>query len=126
MSHFRLITIVLAAALSSGCVAVAAGAIATVGYIKYDKNEAFGDYEKSFDDVWDASYGALSELDYEVLSTDKESPSEGRMTTEDIKLRVERHPGQLTRVRVRVGTFATEDHRRRAALVLERIRAKLD
>ena len=52
-------------------------------------------------------------------------PTEGTIVGEvagtDYCARVEQHPGDRSRVRVRIGTFYTKDHRRRALLILEQI-----
>lgn len=127
MLHFRLGAVLLAGLLCGGCVAVAAGAVAGVGIVKYEENELVRDFDGAdFDEVWDACYDSLEELGYPVRSTEKPSPNEGTLETEDVRVRVERHPRDVIRVRVRAGTFATEDNERRAGLVIEKVAGKLD
>jgi methylmalonyl-CoA mutase cobalamin-binding subunit len=39
----------------------------------------------------------------------------------DAVVHVETLPGDMTRVRVRIGTFSTDEHKRRASLILESV-----
>ena len=113
--------------LLSGCLAVAGLTVGAgvVGFVYYDKNEAHKDFDASFEKTWKASLEALRELKYEVPKEVAHAPDSGDVTIGDLRLRVAHHPGSLTRVRVRIGTFLTEEHRRRAGLILEQIEKEL-
>ncbi len=117
--------IVLTAFLSSGCVAIVAGAAAAVGYIQYDKNGHHSEYEESLETVWRASVASMNQLGFEVGSDQKPEPTQGVLEVDDVKLIVNQLPEGRTRVTVRAGTFDTADNRRRAQLVLEQLNKRL-
>lgn len=115
--------------LLGGCLAAAAAAGAAFGYVKYRENEATRDFEKSPPEVWPAALGALEARGYPLpggtpreLEDDADS---AEVEGEDYWLRVEEHPGDFTRVRVRIGTFETDEHKRKAGLVLESVAERL-
>lgn len=118
-----------ALAATGGCLAaaVAAGAAATYGAIQYTNNEAYLDFRAPFDETWDASVDAMRENGY-LVSSSLSAPSgtEGRIEQGDAKVIVEKMPNGFTRVRVRIGTFDTDDNRRRAGLILESIDRQID
>ena len=111
-----------------GCVvvAVAAGAAAVYGVIKYTQNGAQQDFEADLGATWDAVIASLRELGYAVEGDPRHGATEGTIRTGDVSVRVVRHPGDFTRIEVRVGTFETEDHKRRAGLILEAVARRLD
>lgn len=110
-----------------GCIVVAAAAVAgAVGYVQYDKNEAFRDFDYSLERTWEATLHSIDELGFTELEIQELTPTEGEISNETMWTRVERHTDDRARVRVRVGTFDNEDNRRRATLILETIAAKLD
>lgn len=125
MPRRTLLFLLLLGPLSSGCVAVLVGATAAIGYVQYEENEAWRDYEAGFMTTWRAAIDGLEELGYVVPRGTAPEPTEGKIETGDVQVRVERHPGNITRVRVRVGTFDTANHRRRAGLILEEITNEL-
>lgn len=127
MRRLCLLAILCVVPLTSGCLAVAGLTVGAgvVGYVFYDKNEARQDFEASFDKTWKATLAALRSLEYEVPKDAPHESDSGELALADLRLRVERHPGNKTRVSVRVGTFHTEEHRRRAGLILEKIEAEL-
>ena len=49
----------------------------------------------------------------------------GFLDTGDARVVVEQRAGGVTRVRVRIGNFGTDDHRRKAKLLLDGIRGRL-
>lgn len=119
-------SLTLTALLGTGCIAaVAAAAAATFGAIQYKANGAEQDYNREFRRTFDASVAALRKLGYELDGDPQPGPTEGEIRVDDVKLYVTRQPEGKTRVEVRVGTFDTEDHRRRATLILEEITAAL-
>ncbi len=117
-----LVALLLAA---PGCVAVAVGAAAVYGAIKYSNNEATQDYQVDLDTVWQATIESMSDLGYDVSKDAQHGPTEGVIERDDAWVKVEQHAGGMTRVRVRVGTFETDDHKRRARLILEGIAKRL-
>jgi hypothetical protein len=129
MHRPSLIGILCLVALTSGCL-VAAGltvgaAAGVVGYVYYDRNEAVRDFPASFDKTWKATLGAMRTLKYAVPKEPELSAASGELLIDDVKISVTRQPGNLTRVSIRVGTFDTEGHRHRAALIFEKIQGQL-
>lgn len=122
----RTIAIALFLALgSTSCVLVVAGAAAAVGYTRYLENEAYRDYDEDLEEVWDATLVALNNLNYGVSAAAPLGPTEGELELEDLWVRAEAQPNDTTRVRVRVGTFKSDDNLRRAGLILEEIQEEL-
>lgn len=123
------VALLATAALSAGgCVvaAVAAGAAAAIGAVKYDENEAWRDFREDLPTTWKATIESLRANGFPVADGLTHGPLDGKIEAGDATAVVEVHPGELTRVRIRVGTFKTDDNRRRAALVLESIAKRLD
>jgi hypothetical protein len=111
--------------LLSGCVAVAAAAVVGVGVVQYSRNEVLQDYPADLEDTHAAALEALRRLEHEP-EKDTLSPTESSIESGDLLLAAERHPDGVTRVRVRIGTFHSRDHERRAELVLQEIGTVLD
>lgn len=128
MQHARLSALLLAVALAPSCVAVAAagvGAAATYGIISYQNNEAVRDFDKRPELVWQAALHALKAQDYELEGTPELGPTEGVVESGGTRVTVERLPGDTTRLRVRVGTFETDQNRRLAKLLVEEIARRM-
>ena len=51
--------------------------------------------------------------------------TEGEIEDDDLWVRVEARSNDYTSVRVRIGTFDTEEHRRKAAVLLEEIEKEI-
>lgn len=113
--------LVVAALGTGGCIVAAAavGAAAAYGAVKYNENEAYEDFHAPFDATWRATLESLRENGYAVTDLSAPATTEASFEVQDVRVKVERLPGDATRVHVRVGTFSTDEHRRRAALVLE-------
>jgi hypothetical protein len=114
------------ALLSGGCLvaAVAAGAAVAYGAIQYDKNEARRDFQAPLDRTWKATLAALRDNGYPVSDAAEPGTTEGKIDIGDAKVVVEKvpsEPTETTRVRVRIGTFDSEDNRRKAGLILEKV-----
>ena len=130
MTRNPLLPIIALALLPAGggCVAVVAAG-AAYGYVKYEKNEAYQDFETSVERAWTASIEALEASGYIVEPTVARSLTEdadsANVDGEGYWLRVEKHTAGLVRVRVRVGTFESEDHKRMSALLLESVGERL-
>lgn len=113
--------------LLSSCVVAAIGvAVAgATGAVLYAQNEAVMKYPSGLDATWDATMATMKEFGYDVDASRRPNPTEGRIDADDTVVRVERIPGDLTQVRVRVGTFRTDDNKRKAKLMLEGIKKRL-
>ena len=98
---------------------VVLGGAAAYGLMSWMDNEAHRDLAAPFDATWQAAVDTLEDAGYAVDHVGLPTPTEGRIRVDDTQVVVERQPGGLTRVRVRVGRFDRSDHRRRAALILE-------
>ena len=128
MRRLSLIAILCLVPLTSGCLAAAGltvGAAGVLGYVYYDQNEAQRDFEANFDKTWKATLDALRTLKYDVPKELEHSAEAGDFMIDDLRVHVARQPGNMTRVSVRIGTFDTEEHRRRAGLILEKIDQEL-
>jgi len=122
-----LIGILCLVPLVSGCLAMAgaAGAAGIFGYVQYEKNEVEQDFDAAFEKTWKATLDALHGLKYTVPKDVQHEADSGDLHVDEVRVHVARHPGNKTRVTVRVGTFDTEEHRRRAGLILEKIEEEL-
>jgi len=108
---------------AGGCfvAALAVGAAATFGVVMYVENEAYRDFHAELDPAWNATLAAMRKLGYPVQEGMPHGITEGAVKVNDAEVRVTRESGGYTRIHVRIGTFETEDHRRRATLLLEEI-----
>lgn len=119
-----LVLLLFLAPLCSGCVAVAAAGVIGVGIVQYQRNEAEQDFPTDLEATWRAAGEGLRRL--EITPTESGlGPSEGRLSTEEMQVIVERHPEGFTRVRVRFNTFHSADNERRARIVLQEIEASI-
>ncbi len=127
MRKTSLLAALLILPLASGCVAVAGLTVGAgvVGYVFYDKNEARQDFDSGFEKTWKATLTALRGLEYALPKDPTHASDSGELVLDKLHVHVASHPGNKTRVSVRVGTFDTEEHRRRAGLILERIESEL-
>jgi len=105
--------------------AVAAVGAATYGAVSYSGNEASTTVQQDLQTVTVAVKKAMRDLNFPVDDTQQPGVTECTLTGGEAKVVLERHPGEVTKIRCRVGTFDTEDNRRRSALLLEKIRANL-
>lgn len=114
-------------AVLPGCFLVAVAAVGAAGYgaISYENNEGWMDYKVELGEAWAASLRALQKLGYRVTGNPRPGATEGTIEADQAKVVVEQHAGGYVRVRVRVGTFTTDDNERRAKLILEEITAQL-
>lgn len=105
--------------------AVAAVGAATYGAVSYNGNEASTTVQADLATATSAARKAMRELSFPVDDTQQPGTTECTLTGGEAKVILERHPGEVTKIRVRVGTFDTEDNKRRSGLLLEKIRAHL-
>lgn len=118
MKILPILALTLAASTSS-CIIAAVGAAA--GYIQYDNNEGWKDYTGSLDQVFSATEKALAELGYTASEAESSDPTQRLLKADGLNLSIVKQTSEVTRVRVRVGTFKTEDHKRQAQLILDEI-----
>lgn len=122
------IVLIALLALLPGCVAAAALGVAAAGAagaVLYAKNEAIMKYPATLDATWDATMATMTEYGYSVDSSRRPNKTEGRIDADDTVVRVVAIPGDLTQVSIRIGTFRTDDHKRKAKLMLESIKKRL-
>lgn len=116
---------ILSIGLTSGCVVVAAGA-AGAGAVAWVRGELDANLGNSFDDVSRATTRALEQLQLAKISEAKSALDAEFVarTGQDkrIQIRLDRTTDNLTRVRIRVGTFGDEALSR---AILDKIRANL-
>lgn len=104
----------------SGCLAVAAGA-AGIGYVRYKRNEETRDFRAELEEVWAAAEEAMGRLGHADPEQVSRNATAWVMEGEAYRVRVERHVEGTTRLRVRVGTFESAEHRREALLIVEEV-----
>jgi hypothetical protein len=112
-------------ALPLGACVVAAGAVGGVAAAKYMQNQEARSYRTTLRAAYEAALAALPELGYPAASQATLGPTEARVQAGDAKIAMAQFPGGVVRIAVSVGTFETDDHRRRAALVHERLATRL-
>jgi hypothetical protein len=105
--------------------AVAAVGAATYGAVSYNGNEASITVQQDLAAVTAASKKAMRELNFPVDDTQQPGVTDCKLTGGEATVILERHPGEVTKIRVRVGTFDTQDNKRRSGLLLEKIRSYL-
>ena len=105
--------------------AVAAVGAATYGAVSYNGNEASITVQQDLATVTAASKKAMRDLNFPVDDTQEPSVTECKLTGGEATVILERHPGEVTKIRARVGTFDTQDNKRRSGLLLEKIRSYL-
>jgi len=125
MRHTLPILVALLSVPLSGCLAVVAAAGAGFGYHQYEENEVVRDFPATLENAWNAALEAVKGAGHSNPATRWLGPTEGEIEDGDIRVRVEKLPEGVSRVRVRIGTFQTDDHDRRAALLLMDIQSRL-
>jgi NADPH-dependent 2,4-dienoyl-CoA reductase/sulfur reductase-like enzyme len=122
---FPALLVLLGLPLLQGCVAVAAAAVVGAGVVQYHRNEAEQDFPIDLQGTWQATLEGLRVL--EIIPESSElSRTEGVIRAGNVTIRVERHSQGFTRVRIRVGTFHTTDHQRRADILLQEIAGAIE
>ena len=113
----------------TGCLAAAAvggAAAAGAGTVAYIKGELKATEEASLDKTWEATVGAIDELQFLVINKLKDAVSaELEAKTADnktVKIELKRVAGNLTDISIRIGTFGDETLSR---YILSKIEARL-
>ncbi|MEQ9619161.1 MAG: DUF3568 family protein [Deltaproteobacteria bacterium] len=126
-----LIVLLLAASpfILTGCLAAAAvggAAAAGAGTVAYIKGELKATEEASLEKTWEATVGAVDELEFLVINKIKDAVSaELEAKTADnktVKIELKRVSDNLTDISIRVGTFGDESLSR---FILSKIEARL-
>jgi hypothetical protein len=128
IQNLRLAALIAVALATSGCAAaaLAVGAAATYGTVSYVKNEMTLEYHAGLGETWNATVAEMREMGYEVSKQLSHGPTDGLIEISDAWVKVEKLPGNLTRVRVRFGTFETTGSQRKAELLLMGVTARLE
>jgi hypothetical protein len=112
--------------LSSGCVAVVAGAAAGAGTVAYLRGELEASLERNLDTVVRSTSSSLEQLQFVKISEKKDALAAEVIarTARDQKINVsmEKISDTLTRVKIRVGMFGDEAVSR---ALLDKIKANL-
>ncbi|MDJ0975044.1 MAG: DUF3568 family protein [Planctomycetota bacterium] len=125
MRRFLLAPVLLSAlVLTPACAAAVVGA-AAVSTVQYVRNEAYRDYSATLDATWSATLEAMRDLAYPVDPSVPYGENGGTLRVNDVHVRVQRAQNERTRVRLRIGTFDTPEHRVRAKSILDGIARRL-
>jgi hypothetical protein len=108
-----------------GCIVVAAGAAAGYGTAQIVRNADVRDYDGSLPVVWAATLASVREAGYPVALDAPADPTGATLAVNDLSVGAWAVGEGRTRVRVRVGTFTTDAHRRTTAAVHAGIAAKV-
>lgn len=112
----------------TGCL-IAAAAGTAFGIVKYDNNEAIQDFDAPVGRVWKATVQALEGRGYDlpggVSPNLAESEDTAEIDGEGYWVKVEELVGGKARVRVRIGTFESDENERKAGLLFESIAGRL-
>lgn len=101
--------------------AVVAGLGALTLLKLHAQNEIARDFRVPLAAASAAVFDALDETGFGDGTPSRRGVTEREISGRSARVRVEQHPDAVTRVRIRVGLFASDDNRRRAALLLERV-----
>jgi hypothetical protein len=109
-----------------GCAAAVVGGAAGAGAVLYSQGELKSTQNAELDKVYDASLAALDDLNLDVISKDKDGLS-GKIVAkaengDNIDIKLEQLPNDITEIKIRVGAFGNED---RARLIEQEIRERL-
>lgn len=112
--------------LAFGCAAAVIGGAAGAGAVLYKKGELKSIENGAIDQVLDAAEDTMHAMQLNVISKDKDALKAKllakRENGDNIDIKLEQKPNNLTEMRIRVGAFGNEDQ---ARLIQERIREKL-
>jgi hypothetical protein len=114
------------AALSlPGCAAVAVGAAAGYGTAQVVRNADVRDHAGSLPVVWAATLASVREAGYPVALDTPAGPTAASVSVNELTASAWTVAEGTTRVRVRIGTFTTEEHRRTTARIHDGVTARL-
>jgi hypothetical protein len=108
-----------------GCIAVAAGAAAGYGTAQIVRNADVRDYAAPLPVVWAATLASVREAGYPVALDTPADPTAASIAVNDLTVSLWAIAEGQTRVRLRVGTFNTDAHRRVTAQIHDGISARV-
>lgn len=124
----RIFPALLFGAMLAGCVAVAAaavGAVAALGAYSYVNNELEREYQAGFDQAWQATLKAVNDLGLKLTSQSKDFQKANvqarRADDSAVTIQLEERAKDRVLIRVRVGTFESDENRRAAESIHEQI-----
>jgi hypothetical protein len=118
----------LVALVASSCLAVAAagaGAAATYGALSVKNNHVTREFRVAPERARKATIYALKAQDYRVLGEPEPDSIDGEFNIAGGTVWVRPEPGGTTSVRIRIGTFESEENLRAAKLLMEEIARRL-
>jgi hypothetical protein len=124
-NKFWIILIVPGLALLFGCAAAVVGGAAGAGAVLYSKGELKSTENAPLEQVLTAEE-AMNSMNFNVISKDHDA-LKGKLLAkrengDNIDIKLEQKPNNLTEMKIRVGAFGNEDQ---ARLIQEKIRQKL-
>jgi Protein of unknown function (DUF3568) len=109
-----------------GCAAAVVGGAAGAGAVLYSKGELKSTENAPIDQVFSAAEEALNSMNLSVVSKDKDALKAKLLAKmengDNIDIKLEQKPNNLTEMKIRVGAFGNEDQ---ARLIQEKIRQRL-
>ena len=130
-THLLVGGLALAVLSATGCALFVAGAGAGAGVgagsIAYYGNELCTSREVTVDRAWEAGHAAMKEMQFAVIPAESRKDATGGMVVgrnasdQLVRIKLTRQTDDVTRVRVRVGTFSTPDNRNAAQLLFEKM-----
>ena len=125
-TKFWIILIVPGLAFLFGCAAAVVGGAAGAGAVLYSKGELKSNENASLDRVLNAAEEAMNSMNLKVISKDHDA-LKGKLLAkrengDNIDIKLEQKPNNITEMKIRVGAFGNEDQ---ARLIQEKIRQKL-
>lgn len=132
---FKLTAVMLAAIVTlpliQGCALLVAGGVAAgaaYGTVKYVKNTLQSTEEVTLDKAWSAANGTLKELQMPITTSNKDGAS-GKLKAQNAKdqpvvIDLARKSEHLTEIEITVGTFDSDENRREAQLILDKMKSR--
>jgi len=125
-NKFVIVLIIPGLALLFGCAAAVVGGAAGAGAVLYSKGELKSTENAPLEKVLNAAEEAMKSMNLNVISKDHDA-LKGKLLAkrengDNIDIKLEQKPNNLTEMKIRVGAFGNEDQ---ARLIQEKIRQKL-
>ena len=123
---FWIVLIVPALAFLFGCAAAIVGGAAGAGAVLYSKGELKSTENAPLERVLNAAEETMQSMNLNVVSKDHDA-LKGKLLAkrengDNIDIKLEQKPNNLTEMKIRVGAFGNEDQ---ARLIQEKIRERL-
>jgi hypothetical protein len=112
--------------LALGCAAAVIGGAAGASAVLYSKGELKSTENAPIDKVYDAAIETMNSMHLDVVSKDKDALNAKLLAKKEngdnIDIKLEQKPNNLTEMKIRVGAFGDEDQ---ARLIQEKIRERI-